>query len=347
MFYFTITVLLALIPWQAEPVGHSNPVKRYGDLVQASSLSVDPQGNIYIADTGSNRILKFSPDLEFLADFDTLLLTGFEWSDKGVAERMVRELVARGKHVIVDFTGTPVETLSRIPRFLDVYGERILIGKRITLDSSGSSRTLAPFDDDLFPWQAFVPQGLDGKEITFDYSGISGVALGSKRVDGGAVDYLGLNLVYHSVRTRDPVSIEILERELGIRSGVATNDVSVELVDYVASQEGFTFSLDAPNDGYYLVPVARNSGTKVFVDGEESQSWAIDNLTMTWLAAGPHQIVITSEQTAIYPLGVGVTGVGLLIVASFLVAGLRLPSRVISFARGARIPVPLVGSAHD
>ena len=140
-----------------------------------------------------------------------------------------------------------------------------------------------------------------------------------------------------------PVGIDILERELGIRANVTTNDVPVELTDYVAGQDGFTFSLDAPDNGYYLIPVARNAGTRVFVDGEASQSWAIDNLTMTKLTAGTHQIVITSEQTTIYPLGVAVTALGGLIIAGFMLTGLRLSSRVTSFTRGIRVPAPLVG----
>ena len=75
---------------------------------------------------GSDKTLD-NYDVEFLSQFDTLVLAGFNWNSKDVAEDMVRQLANGGQRIVIDLTGTPSDTLARIPYFLDVYGERILM----------------------------------------------------------------------------------------------------------------------------------------------------------------------------------------------------------------------------
>ena len=64
-------------------------------------------------------------DVDFLADFDTLVLAGFGWNDRAEAEAMVRSLAGQGKRIVIDLAGTPHDALAREPRFLDVYGELV------------------------------------------------------------------------------------------------------------------------------------------------------------------------------------------------------------------------------
>ena len=69
-----IALLFGLLSLQAE----SGPSpERFGNFVQASSLSIDPQGNIYVADAGNNRILKFSSGGKFLAE-----VGGYGWGEQ-------------------------------------------------------------------------------------------------------------------------------------------------------------------------------------------------------------------------------------------------------------------------
>ena len=88
--------------------------------------------------------------LDFLSEFDTIVLTGFDWKDKEKAEEMVRELASRGHRILIDLTGSPVEVFSRIPEFLDVYGERVLLTERPLLSfgetMNGRTELLRPFD---------------------------------------------------------------------------------------------------------------------------------------------------------------------------------------------------------
>jgi uncharacterized membrane protein len=200
---------------------------------------------------GSDTTLD-SYDIEFLAQFDTLVLAGFDWNNKGAAENMVRQLASGGQRVIIDLTGTPLDVLARIPRFLDVYGERILLDEPPRLRVNGEMKRLRPFDQEYQTWQAYVPQGLDEKRLTFDFNTAEAVAVGSKRVGDGRVTFLGLNLMFHSVLTRDPVAIEILERELGVEANRRSDMAAIPMDGYTAAQDGYRFSLDVPKSGLYL-----------------------------------------------------------------------------------------------
>ncbi len=49
---------------------------RFGEFVGASSLSISPLGNVYVADTGNNRIVKFSTEGELLSE-----VGGYGWGE--------------------------------------------------------------------------------------------------------------------------------------------------------------------------------------------------------------------------------------------------------------------------
>ena len=262
--------------------------------------------------------------LDFLSEFDTLVLTGFDWNDKGKAEEMVRELAGKGQRIMIDLTGSPVEVFSRIPEFLDVYGERVLLTERPILSFRGTmderTELLRPFEVGYPSWKAVVPQGLDTEDITFDFRGVTGAVLGGKSVGESSVKFLGLNLIFHAVLTGDPVAIDILERELDIQANRRPT-TAVPMIGYTATQEGYQFSLDISEPGSYIVPVAYHAGTVVYVDGQETPSVAIDNLPLIRLSAGTHSVEIKSLTTRVYLLGQAATGLGVLLVAATLLAG--------------------------
>ena len=282
-----------------------------------------------------------SYSVEFLSQFDTLILAGFDWHNRGVAEEMVRQLAAGGQRVVIDLTGTPADIVVRIPRFLDVYGERILVYDPPLLQSEydlgvhGRSALLEPFDPEIRPWQAYVPQGLDRKSITFDFQGAEAVAVGSKDVDGGSVTFLGLNLMFHSLLTGDPVAIEVLERELGVEANRRPDFQTVPLDNYRAGQSGYRFSMEVPEDGLYLLPVARHTGTALFANGSPIPTISVDTLTLAELRQGSFDVEVTSHKTSVYAVGLGGTLAGFIITLSMLLPGVRFfRNGFISIQRG-------------
>ncbi|HEY4643902.1 MAG TPA: NHL repeat-containing protein [Bacteroidota bacterium] len=60
--------------WESAPP--KKPVTRFGNFSHAASISVDPQGDIYVVDAGSNRVAKFSSDGTLRAE-----VGGYGWGD--------------------------------------------------------------------------------------------------------------------------------------------------------------------------------------------------------------------------------------------------------------------------
>ena len=152
-----------------------------------------------------------------------------------------------------------------------------------------------------------------------------------------------MNLMYHSVLTGDPVAIAILEQQLGVEANRRTEMPSIAMQHYVASEDGYRFSVDAPEDGFYLVPIALHSGTVVLVDGEETPSIAVDTLALVELSEGSHIIELISLRTSVYPIGIFSTSLGLLILLVVLVTNTGISEffrnkRFISIPRGFRVP---------
>lgn len=71
---FQIMLFLWLIIVGGEHSPFRGSETRFGNFVRPSSLSIDPQGNIYVADTGNNRIVKFSSEGKLLGE-----VGGYGW----------------------------------------------------------------------------------------------------------------------------------------------------------------------------------------------------------------------------------------------------------------------------
>ena len=93
---------------------------------------------------------------------------------------------------------------------------------------------------------------------------------------------------------------------------------SIPMQHYVASEDGYRFSVDAPEDGFYLVPIAKHSGTVVLVDGEETPSLAVDTLALVELSEGTHIVELVSRRTSVYPIGIVSTLLATLVLFAFL-----------------------------
>jgi hypothetical protein len=257
-------------------------------------------------------------DQSFLGQFDQLFLSGFQWRSRKDAEQMVKDFLdAGGQRVVVDLTGTPEDVLSRRPKFLGVYGEPVLNISQATLKIDGQTQQLMPFDAETQPWHTYTPQGVDKTLVGFTYPIASGTALGVKSVDGHQVHFLGLNLVFHALLTRDPVAVGLLEGLLGLTAGQMPDREVIALEQYQSGQDGYEFRYHTDRDTQALIPVAHHLGTRVYIDGRLTPSQSIDQLTLVQLAAGAHRVEIRSEQTPIYHAGRAATLVGILLVVIY------------------------------
>ena len=265
----------------------------------------------------SDRIDDYDPKV--LNAFPTLVLSGFSWSDKSRAEKLVREYASQGRRVIVDLTGVPEEVLSKRPKFLGIYGEPLSLYSAPTLSQAGQQITLSPFDPKYSPWNTLTPQGLDASTVTFGHLEQEGTAIGYRGVDGGRVWFLGLNLPFHSMLTKDPAGIALLEGLLGLEAGALSQRQEVPLKQYRAGSDGYTFDYTMAEGNLLAVPIARHDGTTLSIDGRTTELLPLGSVTHFWAPAGTHTVRIGFQPTPIYKFGLAATGLALLLMGAVLI----------------------------
>ena len=269
--------------------------------------------------------------LELLEEFPTLFLGGFSWKDKADAEDLVAKYVASGGRAVVDLTGAPEGVLSKRPKFLGVYGEPVIFYSPPPLWRGEEQLRLRSIDPKYSPWSTLTPQGLDGSTVTFSYLEQEATAVGYKDLEGGRVWFLGMNLAFHSMLTRDPTGIGLLEEVLGLRAGALPQREALALEGYRAGADGYTFDYTLEEDSPLLVPVARHDGTTVHIDGLQVPLIPIGSLTYFPAPAGTHEVRVGFQPTAIYNFGLAFTALAVLLILA-VVTG--IPGRMKGLARG-------------
>jgi len=272
----------------------------------------------------------YQPD--FLRQYDTVVLSRFNWHHKRDAEALITAYAEQGGKVLVDLTASPLDILAKEPRFLGVYGEPVKVLYQATLQMDGGEWPLLPFRADYLPWTSFTPQGVDVEAVTFPYSEVTGTALGYKLVDGGRMAFLGLNLIFHAALTRDPVAIRLLEDELELTADVAVARRSIILEDYRATEDGYRFGIELTGETDIVVPVAYHGGTVVEVDGVAVPALSIDHMVSFTMPEGRHSVYITVKGVLSEAIGIAATGAGA--VGLVLLLGGR--RRIRRFLRGGR-----------
>ncbi len=307
------------------------PLKIFGIGAGANNISLMfPEVTIGT----SGNIEDYDP--EFLEIFDVIVLSRFTFNKRGNAEELVKDLAAKGKTIVVDLTSAPLDTLSREPKFLGVYGEPVLQISQARTIIDGVISPLLPFTEEFGTWRSVTPQGADEVLIPFEYIGTEGAALSRNLYGDGEVVFVGLNLMFHAAITDDPLAIRILESILGIEAKQPAGDRSIPLDNYVASEDGWEFDITLPEEQWVLLPMGLHAGTSVEVNGEEVDIVGVESLTLAKLPAGTNSVHIKSEQTAIYTIGKATTVLGVLAALYYLTSGIRAALKARAKTRRSR-----------
>ncbi|MDQ7029746.1 MAG: 6-pyruvoyl-tetrahydropterin synthase-related protein [Ardenticatenia bacterium] len=257
--------------------------------------------------------------LEELRRYDVLLLSGFTWRNRDVAERLVEAAAGTGVCVIVDLTGVPVDPLARIPRFLGVWGEQIILDDRPVTARVGSQNIpLRPFAAPSKLWYTHVPQGVDVETVTFDYLGERGTVIGYRQVGAGQVWFVGLNLSYHALTTGDETALRLLADVVRLDPRAPSSLIAVPLASYRATAEGYRFTYTLDQTRWLLLPVAALDGTRVFVDGEPTETRSLETLVLFRAPAGTHAVEVRLVPTPVYRAGQGVTLAGAIVLLGLM-----------------------------
>ena len=262
-------------------------------------------------------------DVEFLEQFDVLVLSRFTFSSRGKAEEIVKALAEQGKTIVIDLTSAPLDTLSREPKFLGVYGEPVLQITQARTIIDGVISPLLPFTDEFGTWRSVTPQGTDEVLIPFEYIAAQGSALSRNIYGEGQVMFVGLNLMFHAAITDDPLAIRILESILGIEANQPAGDSSIPLDNYESAEDGWRFDITLPEEKWVMLPMGFHAGTSVEADGAEVNIVGVESLILAELPAGTSSVYIKSDETSIYTIGRATTVLGVLAASYYLTGGLR------------------------
>lgn len=273
-------------------------------------------------------------DMEFLELFDVIVLSRFTFDNRTHAEETIKELATQGKTIVVDLTSAPLDTLSREPKFLGVYGEPVLQISQARTIINGVVSPLLPFTDEFGTWRSVTPQGADEVLIPFEYIAIEGTALSRNVYGDGQVIFVGLNLMFHAAVTDDPLAIRILETVLGIEARKPSGDRTIPLEDYAASEDGWRFDITLPSEQWVLLPMGMHAGTSVEANGEMVDIVGVESLILAKLPGGTSSVHIKSEQTGIYTIGLVTSVFGVLATLYYLAGDYR--AALIARIRGRR-----------
>ncbi|MCC6191636.1 MAG: hypothetical protein IT318_21625, partial [Anaerolineales bacterium] len=231
--------------------------------------------------------------IEAFAQYQTLVLSGFRWHDKRRAETLVRQAAEAGVNVVVDLTGIPEEPLARIPRFLGVWGERIILApKGYQARGPAGAYNFQPFGQDGELWHTLIPQGAQHAALTINYLDEAGAVLAFNTYGAGRVWFVGLNLPYHAAITQDPAAIELLAFVLRLPPQSGSQRSAVALENYQAGPAGYHFSYALAEARLLLIPVAFHAGMQVWVDGTRATVHSFENLLAFEAPAGQHAVTV-------------------------------------------------------
>jgi len=212
------------------------------------------------------------------------------------------------------------DPVAHIPRFLDVWAEPlILAAEPIRLTSPEGSYELQPFSDGAGLWYTHTPQGIENTSLIFDYLGETVTAVGFNNYGAGQVWFIGINLPYHALISRDPVAINLLAELLQLPFDEPTGYSVVPLNQYLADQNGYRFTYRLDKQFRLFFPVAHHEGMMLFIDNLPARLLSVENLVTFDAPQGQHTVEIRIRPTKIQWLGQLVSGMALFGMSSLFI----------------------------
>jgi hypothetical protein len=222
--------------------------------------------------------------------------------------------------VIVDLTGVKEDPLARIPRLLGVWGEAVIMSPE-TVDVYGPEKTyqLKPFGSHAALWHSHMLQGLEQEFWSFDYLGEQATLVGYNTYGAGKIWFVGLNLPFHAMQTRDPLAIRLLSVLLGLDPGAVQKYRQVPLHGYEAGPGGYHFAYQLDEPQTLFIPVAYHDEMFVLVDGEPVETYSYERLLLFDAPQGKHSVQVGFKQAPLYSFGLVLSGFALLMLLGMVV----------------------------
>lgn len=149
-------------------------------------------------------------DIDELAEYETLYLSGFEYYTLENAERIVKELADRGVRVVIDMNHIPVVEENKRMYFLGVVAQDISFETMFpTINFKGETMYMSRFPEEYSTWNTKYIEGVQNVWGTADYYGQELSFVGTNNNDN--IIFLGFNLLYFCTQTEDENAYKILD----------------------------------------------------------------------------------------------------------------------------------------
>lgn len=279
-------------------------------------LAIGQYASIYAlqfpsVEIGSSNLLD-DYKLESLKKYQVIILTGTSWHSKTRAESLMMDYVKSGGKLIVDFTGFPLDVLSRQPKFLGIYAEPISMRGGTIIKTAEKSYNTYPFSSEHENWRAYIPQGLDGGTVSFKYMGNDAYMVGYKQVADNKMWFLGANPAYHSMLTKDPGIVKILGDLIEIPG--ADRPAIIPFKTYRIDENGYSMSYQSDEISNAIIPIAGLDSWKASIDGKNVEITSFENLVELRLPAGFHTIKLEIDNPPVYSWGKALSLVSLVLI---------------------------------
>lgn len=155
-----------------------------------------------------------------LLNYKTLFLSGFNYKNKTNAENLIKSLSEKGVKIIIDLTGAPVDIYTSRASFLKVSAQPVeFMDKYPELQLDNKKLLLSGMPEDNREWRTIYLENMDKVYGSINFQNQDMDFAGTKINDN--IVFVGLNLAFFSVETKDQHAINILEKYIGIKAGKA------------------------------------------------------------------------------------------------------------------------------
>ncbi len=170
--------------------------------------------------------------IEDLLQYESLILSGFDWVSKKEAEDLVLEYVQNGGRVVIDLTGAPEDVFSKRASFLGVTAEPVILETAPVISANSKSVKLAPIPEDSRPWKTFVLEGVDRVSSLVTFYDRKRPIQGYKIYRDQNIYFVGLNLPYYGFLTGDEFVLDMIGDLLQTEPGKTPPREMVEFSRY-------------------------------------------------------------------------------------------------------------------
>ncbi len=279
-------------------------------------------GSIYIDDY----------DLEFLQNFDSLVLYGFGYHSKTKAENLVKNYAKGGGRVVIDLLNVQHSQLEAEDTFLGVQSNRAIETKALKLKFNPNNDDLLPSFLALPSTKDFGADAIHGAKLTqlkewrfTEYYNLDGTLvsrenlqdgdlfslIGYKNVDGQKIWFLGGNIIYHAYLTHNQQEQDFLRGLITKNTDQISTppqpNISITSQNLDPEAGILEFSYYAPKTTPLLVSYTISPHWKAYVNGKAIKINNLDAMMALNLPAGNNHVKLRYENLSIHSYAKGIT----------------------------------------